>query len=66
MIQPEVIINCWRKTYILLLNTDDDKKIDVDDFVNFTDFDEINKIQEFIIQLTPNIYENPIFAEEYL
>ena len=69
LVQPEVIINCWRKTNILLLNTDDDESIDVDNFIDFTDFDEyeeINKIQDFIDRLTPNIYENPIPAEEYL
>jgi len=69
LVQPEVIINCWRKTNILLPNTDDDESIDVDDFIDFTDFDEyeeINKIQDFIDRLTPNIYENPIPAEEYL
>ena len=51
MVQPEVIINCWKKTDILSPNTDDDENIDVDDFVDFTDFneyDEINKIQDFI------------------
>ncbi len=51
LVQPEVIINCWKKTDILSPNTDDDENIDVDDFVDFTDFneyDEINKIQDFI------------------
>jgi len=69
LVQPEVIINCWRKTNILPPNTDDDESIGGDDFIDFTDFDEyeeINKIQDFIDRLTPNIYENPIPAEEYL
>ena len=69
MVQPEVIINCWRKTNIFPPNTDDDESIGGDDFIDFTDFDEyeeINKIQDFIDRLTPNIYENPIPTEEYL
>lgn len=65
LVQPETIINGWRKTGILPPNIDDD----FDDFVDF-DFieeeDEINQIQDLIDQLVPNIYENPISAKEYL
>ena len=42
----EVIINCWRKTNILLPNTDDDESIGVDDFIDFTDFDEYEEINK--------------------
>ncbi|CAG8748980.1 11210_t:CDS:1, partial [Funneliformis mosseae] len=68
--RPETIINGWRKTGILPQNTNNDQNID-DDFANFnfTDDDEeedINQIQDLIDRLVPNVYENPIFAKEYL
>ncbi|CAG8620706.1 5146_t:CDS:2 [Funneliformis caledonium] len=34
--------------------------------LHFNEYDEINKIQDFIDQLTSNIYKNPIPAKEYL
>ena len=54
-----------KKTDILPPNTDDDESLDID-FTDFTEYDEINKIQDFIDRLTPNIYKNLISAEEYL
>jgi len=68
LVQPETIINCWKKTDILPPNTDDEESLDID-FTDFTEYDEINeinKIQDFIDRLTPNVYKNPIPAEEYL
>lgn len=68
LVQPETIINCWKKTDILPPNTDDEESFDID-FTDFTEYDEINeinKIQDFIDRLTPNVYKNPIPAEEYL
>jgi len=70
LVRPETIINGWRKTGILPQNTNNNQNID-DDFANFnfTDDDEeedINQIQDLIDRLVPNVYENPIFAKEYL
>ena len=47
LVQPETIVNCWKKTDILPPNTDDDESLDID-FTDFTEYDEINKIQDFI------------------
>ena len=71
LVQPKTIINGWRKTGILPPNTDDTNDTDdnesIDDFADPTDdYDEMNQIQDLIDRLTPNIYENPISAEEYL
>jgi hypothetical protein len=64
-VQAETIINCWKKTDILPPNTDNDESIDLD-YTDLTEYEEVNKIQDFIDRLTPNIYKDPIPAEEYI
>ncbi|CAG8665906.1 3241_t:CDS:2, partial [Funneliformis mosseae] len=59
LVQPKTIINDDTN------DTDDNKSID--NFADPTDdYDEMNQIQDLIDRLTPNIYENPISAKEYL
>ena len=62
LVQPETIINGWRKTGILPPNIDDD----FFDFIEEEEEDEINQIQDLIDRLVPNVYENPVSAKEYL
>ncbi|GBB89517.1 hypothetical protein RclHR1_16200003 [Rhizophagus clarus] len=62
LVQTETIINCWKKTDILSPDTDDDESIVLD----LTEYDEVNKIQDLIDQLTPNVYKDPISAKEYI
>ena len=64
LVQAETIVNCWKKTDILPPNdTDDDESI-YSDFID--EYDEVNKIQDLIDRLTPNVYKDPIPAEEFI
>ena len=66
LVQAETIINCWKKTDILPPNNTDDDEIIDDDYSDLTEYDKVNKIQDLIDRLTPNVYKDPIPAEEFI
>ena len=70
LVRSEVIVNCWRKTEILPPNTNDDtddnESIDTNYTNPLTGDDDINKIQDFIDKLVPNVYNDPISVKDYL